>query len=110
MRQVVAPVGAGFVVLVLMTLVAARLPVPRPGRPRRVRDRTDLRALLRYLAVTAAGGYAVFLTIITVFSVGIVGDTDALRSAALSGAFLGGLGIALFLLLAVVDGRRPRRG
>ena len=109
LRRVIAPVAAAFLTLSGMTLFAARFPAPRPPRSPAVRSGRDLRRLLRSFAVTAVGGYLTFLAIIIVFSVGIVGDTDALRSAAWSGPFLICVSLPVFVALAAGPRRAGRR-
>jgi hypothetical protein len=92
-----------------MTLFAARFPVPRPPRSPALRSVRDLARLLRHVAVTAAGGYVVFLVIVVVFSVWIVGDARALKSAAWSGPVLIGVSLPVFIALAAAGPRRPGR-
>jgi hypothetical protein len=109
LRSVVAPVGAAFLLLSAMTVFAARLPAPRPSSPRVVRSVRELRPILRSFLITSAGGYVAFLAIILLFSVGIVGDVGALRSAAWSGAFLVVASGSVFAALAAVPRRAGRR-
>jgi hypothetical protein len=108
-RSVIAPVGAAFLTLSAMTLFAARFPSPRPPRSPRVGSGRDLRRFMRAFAVTALGGYVAFLAIIVVFSVGIVGDAGALRSAAWSGAFLIAVSAPVFAGVAAMPRRSGRR-
>jgi len=105
-RGVVVPVFAGFVFCTAAALYAARRPAARPPRSRAVGSLADLRLLLRHIAVTAVGGYVVLLAIVFVFGVLIIGDTGALRSAALGSLFLLVVAIPVFVLLSWVFGRR----
>lgn len=106
LRGVVAPVLAGFVFCTATALYAAHRPVVRPPRSRAVRSLVDLGLLLRYVAVTAVGGYFALLAIIFVFGVLILGDTGALRSAALGSLFLLAVATPVFVLLSWAFGRR----
>lgn len=109
-RSVVAPVGAGFGLVLVMILFAVRHPVRRPDRSSTAAPSHELGPLLRHLLVTAAGGYAIFVAVIAVFSVWIVGDVGALASAAWSGALFIGMAMVLFPPLVAVQTRwRDRR-
>jgi hypothetical protein len=108
LRGIVEPVAAAFALCVAMLAYASAHPVVRPTASRPVRSRADLHAMLRCLAVTAAGGYAALLAIVLVFGVLIVGDRGALRSAGWSAMFLLGVATPVFVVLSWAFGRRSR--
>lgn len=108
-RGVVWPVSGAFLLLVGMCFVAARFPAPRPRRSDRGLPPGAFGPLLRDLAITAVGGYVVFIAVIAMFSVWIDGDRGALASAAWSGAMFVGLALVAFPALAAFRTYRLRR-
>lgn len=106
LRGIVAPVLAGFVFCSTAALYSARRPAARPPASRAVRSLADLGRLLRYIAVTAIGGYVILLAIVLVFGVLIIGEMGALWSAALGTLFLLAVAIPAFVLLSWAFGRR----
>lgn len=73
LRQVIAPVGGAYLVVVAMLLwfrrdrTVARAPAGHARRFDAMRSRPQWLALARYVVGTAAGGYLVFLLIVVTF-------------------------------------------
>jgi hypothetical protein len=109
LRQVVAPVLAAYLLCVALALFAARSSTRRPSHVPTELTRYGLTGLVRYLAVLEVGGYVTLLVVITVFSVLIVGDREALWSATWGGAFLLLIATPVFVALSWARGRRGRR-
>jgi Family of unknown function (DUF6256) len=103
-RRIVPPLVAAFVVFLAMLRVASR---PGPAHPSPRRDVTWPR-FLRYLLLTAAGGYIAMLAIVLVFHVVLASDRGALRSAAAGGAALLAIALPVFVLAEWLE-RRARR-
>jgi hypothetical protein len=108
LRQVVAPVLAAYLLCVALVLFAARSPARRAEDRPAVLTRDRLTALTRYLALLEIGGYVTLLAIVALFSVLIVGDREALWSAAWGGGFLLLVATPVFLTLSYATGRRNR--
>jgi len=106
LRGVVAPIAAAFALCLALLWYASARPVPRMPASRAVRTLADLRTVLRCLAVTAIGGYAALLGIVFVLGVLVVGDRDALLSAAWSSLFLLAIATPVFIALSWAFGRR----
>jgi len=64
-----------------------------------------LASTLRYLALLALGGYGVLLLVVLVFSVWLLGDVGALRSAAWGAPALLAIAVPVFVALAWLEGR-----
>jgi hypothetical protein len=86
--QVVIPTATAFVLFVAALWAGSRTPTPRtdPADPPATVD--DWVRLVRFLAATAIGGYAVFLAIVLVFYFALGGQgpgfvADALGSGAM---------------------------
>ena len=103
-RRIAPPLVAAFAVFLAMVRSAVRAPVtvsvPRPG--------TSWTDFLRFLAVTAVGGYAVFLVIVLVFHVVLARDHGALASAAWGGAALLAIALPVFIVAEWVARRSGR--
>ncbi len=107
LRDAVVPVAAAYGLIGFAVVYGSRHPVPRPGSSGPL-TRAALPSLLRCIAVTAAGGYAALMAVVFVFHFLIVGERDALASAAWGAAFLVAVATPAFVLLSWLDGRRSR--
>ena len=108
LRAVLPPLIAAYVIFVLMVLFAWRRPVARP-RAGAAWLGTRRRGFIRYLTATTAGGYVVFLAIVTIFHTWLGEERDALESALVEGALLALAVLALFAVSARLPSRRERR-
>ena len=113
LREVIAPVLTGYVI-VLGMLVGYRRAVARgdrrPLRPKPVG--TDWPGLLRHVVGTAVGGYAFFLLLVVVFYFILGGHSSTLvTDALLYGSLLTfGISVPVFLALSWAQRRiRARR-
>ena len=102
-RRIVPPLVAAFAVFLAMLRVATR-----SGRGEVVRARGSWRDFVRYLAVTAVGGYLVLLAIVLVFHVVLARDHAAFRSAAAGGAALLAIVVPVFVLAEWITRRLGR--
>lgn len=103
----IAPAGAAFALVALVVVYGATHPAPRPPRPPRLTWRR-LWSLLGYLALLGTGGYAVLLLVVLVFSVWLLGDAAALRSAAWGAPALLAIAVPVFAALSWLEDRlRP---
>ncbi|HEX6231191.1 MAG TPA: DUF6256 family protein [Actinomycetota bacterium] len=103
----IAPVAAAFALVAVLVLYGSAHPVPRPPTaPRLTVGR--LGSLLRYVALLGAGGYAVVLLVVLVFSMWLLGDPGALRSAAWGTPFLLAVATPVFAALSWLEGRLRR--
>jgi hypothetical protein len=102
-RRIVPPLLAAFAVFLAMVRASTRMPAP--DRPPPAASWRDFR---RYLFLTVATGYALFLAIVLVFHVVLARDGGALRSAAWGGAALLAIALPLFVLAEWIA-RRTRR-
>ncbi|HEX7464145.1 MAG TPA: DUF6256 family protein [Actinomycetota bacterium] len=109
LRQVVAPVLAAYLLCVALVLLAARTPSGRADHRPAALTRDRLTALIRYVALLEIGSYGTLLVIVGIFSVLIVGDREALWSAAWGAGFLLLVATPVFVVLSTVVGRRSRR-
>jgi hypothetical protein len=121
LRHDVIPVASAYLVFLAFLVVHARSrqpdraptePAPRAGRAPTERDTRapSWGTLLRYLAVTAAGGYAFFLLIVVVFYFVLGGEPERFLSQALvEGSVLAfGMVIPAFLLFSWIADRGRR--
>jgi Family of unknown function (DUF6256) len=100
-RRIVPPLVTTFVVFLLLVRYHVRHadpaePSPRPPRP----------VFIRYLVMTAATGYAMFLVIVLVFHVWLARDHAAFRSAVAGGAALLAIVLPAFVLAEWLARRR----
>lgn len=105
--EAIAPAGAALALVALVVLYGAANPTPRPPRPSPMTGAGAVR-MLRYIALLGVGGYAVLLLVVLVFSVGLLDDPGALRSAAWAGLFLLAVASPVFLAFSWVEGRLRR--
>jgi len=103
----IAPCAAAFALVATIVVYGASHPAPRPPRPPRLTGQR-LGSMLAYLALLGVGGYAVVLLVVLVFSVWLLGDTRALRSAAWSAPFLLAVAAPVFAALSWLEGRLRR--
>jgi hypothetical protein len=104
---VLPPLICTYGIFVLMVLAAWRRPVPRPRSGGWLGSRR--RGMVRYLGVTTAGGFLVFLVIVLVFHSFLGEERDAVRSALLEGSLLALAVFGLFAVSAASTDRRRRR-
>jgi hypothetical protein len=93
-RRIVPPLVTTFVVFLL--LVRYHVRHAEPAGPDQ--SRSSWSGFVRYLAATAAAGYAMFLVIVLVFHVWLARDHAALRSAVVGGAALLAIVLPAFVL------------
>jgi hypothetical protein len=87
--QVVIPTATAFVLFVAALRAVSRTPTPRTDAADPPATVDDWVRLVRFLAATAAGGYAVFLAIVVVFYLALGGQGPGFLADALgSGAML----------------------
>lgn len=87
--QVVIPTATAFVLFVAALRAGSRTPTPRTDAADPPATVDDWVRLVRFLAATAAGGYAVFLAIVAVFYLALGGQGPGFLADALgSGAML----------------------
>jgi hypothetical protein len=104
---VIVAVGAAELLFLCIVAYAVSHPAPRRSSPTAV----DGAELLRHLAITVVGGFAVFLSIVQLFHVWLAGQRGALRSALTGGGFLAfGVVAPAFLVLSWISNRVRRRG
>ena len=116
LRQAVAPVGAAYLVVLVMLLAyrrdrGERGAPDRAGRVGPVRGRRGWIELARYVIGTAAGGYMIFLLIVVAFYFVLGGEgRDLLLEALREGSVLAfAIVVPGFLLISWVHGLRGRR-
>jgi len=102
--EAIAPAGAAFLLVAAVVVYGATHPAPRPPAPSRL-TWVRLASTLRYLALLALGGYGVLLLVVLVFSVWLLGDVGALRSAAWGAPALLAIAVPVFVALAWLEGR-----
>jgi Family of unknown function (DUF6256) len=102
-RRIVPPLVAAFAVFLAMVRALARTPTTAAA-PRSAGGRD----FVRYLAVTAVGGYVVFLAIVLVFHVVLARDHGALKSAAWGGAALLAIALPVFVVAEWLARRSAR--
>jgi hypothetical protein len=112
LRAIVPPLVAGYVVFVMMVILAWRR--PGPPRPRwREKPHEPVPESKGSFLSTAICGYVVFLAIVLVFHVWLAGESDALVSAVWGGLFLSvtALGASAFttLIVRLLRGRKVGR-
>ena len=93
-RRIVPPLVTTFVVFLLLVRYHVRHADPAGPAP----SRPSMSTFVRYLAVTAASGYAMFLVIVLVFHAWLARDHGALRSAIAGGAALLAIVLPAFVL------------
>jgi hypothetical protein len=103
-RRIVPPLVTTFVVFLLLVRYHVRHAEPMGPAS----SRFTLPAFIRYLAATAAAGYAMFLAIVLVFHVWLARDHAAIRSALAGGAALLAIVLPAFVLAEWLDRRRSR--
>ena len=117
LRQVVAPVGGAYGVVLAMLLwyrrdrSAGRAPAGRVQRFDGVRGGQEWLALARYVVGTAAGGYLVFLLIVVAFYFILGGeDRSFVVEAVREGSVLTfAMVVPAFVLISWLYGLRDRR-
>ena len=92
-RRIVPPLVTTFVVFLLLVRYHVRRADPAEPAP----SHPSMSAFVRYLAATAAAGYAMFLAIVLVFHVWLARD-HAARSAVAGGAALLAIVLPAFVL------------
>jgi hypothetical protein len=96
LRAVLPPLLLAYALFLVLVLRARRRPEPRP-RTGSAWLGPHRDGLIRHVAVTVAGGYAVFVGIVIVFHSWLAAEADALRSALVEGSILA---MAVFGLFA----------
>ena len=93
-RRIVPPLVTTFVVFLVLVRYHVRHADPAEPAP----SHPSMSAFVRYLAVTAASGYAMFLVIVLVFHVWLARDHAAIRSAVVGGVALLAIVLPAFVL------------
>jgi hypothetical protein len=101
-RRIVPPLVTTFVVFLL--LVRYHVRHADPAKP--AASHPSMSAFVRYLAVTVAIGYGMFLVIVLVFHAWLARDHAAMRSAAAGGAALLAIVLPAFVLAEWLARRR----
>ena len=101
-RRIIPPLVTTFVVFLLLVRYHVRHSNPAEPAP----SHPSVSAFVRYLVVTAAAGYAMFLAIVIVFHVWLARDHAALRSAVAGGAGLLAIVLPAFVLAEWFERRR----
>ena len=102
-RRIVPPLVTTFVVFLLLVRYHVRHADPAEPAP----AHPSMSAFVRYLAVTAAAGYGMFIVIVLVFHGWLARDHPALRSAVAGGAALLAIALPAFVLAEWFARRRP---
>lgn len=111
-RQDVVPLTVVYVLFLVAMARHLRARRRGPVAVRRPRGPVDVGRLARHLAITAAGGYVVFLAVILLFYVVLGASTHEFAAkAAVRGGLLAVVAVLLLLGIAAVGGaaRSPRR-
>lgn len=93
-RRIVPPLVTTFVVFLVLVRYHVRHADPAEPAP----SHPSMSAFVRYLAVTAASGYAMFLVIVLVFHAWLARDHAAIRSAGVGGVALLAIVLPAFVL------------
>ena len=101
-RRIVPPLVTTFVVFLVLVRYHVRHADPAEPAP----SHPSMSAFVRYLAVTAASGYAMFLVIVLVFHVWLARDHAAIRSAAVGGIALLAIVLPAFVFAEWFERRR----
>ncbi len=100
----ILPAGAAFLLVASVVIYGSSRPLSPPSTPPPLTARR-VRAMLRSIAVVALGGYLVLLLVVVVFSVWLIGDAEALRSAAWGAPALLAIAVPVFVALSWLEGR-----
>jgi len=101
-RRIVPPLVTTFVVFLLLVRYHVRHADPADPAP----SHPSMSTFVRYLAVTAASGYAMFLVIVLVLRVWLARDHAAIRSAAVGGIALLAIVLPAFVFAEWFERRR----
>jgi hypothetical protein len=94
LRPVLPPLIVAYAIFLLLVVNAWRRPAPRSPMRSWLGPRRN--GLVRYLAITVAGGYVVFLVIVVVFHSWLAGEIAAIGSALTEGSVLALVVFGLF--------------